>query len=56
MKHPVIHIKIDKPMPASIRQVLDEKKERGALYAKGDIKTIREMDKKKNVSALSNKR
>jgi hypothetical protein len=42
-------------MPSSVRQVLDKKKERGALYAKGDIKAIRELDKK-NVSVLSNKR
>lgn len=56
MKHPVIHIKVDKPMPDSVRKVIEEKKERRMLYAKGDIKTIREMDSKKNVSVSRDKR
>ncbi len=52
MTHPVIHIKSSKPMPDKVRQSIKDKKERRMLYAQGDIKAIRDMDSKKNVSIL----
>jgi hypothetical protein len=53
MTHPTIHIKVTKPLPAEVQQAINEKKERLMLYASGDIKAIRDMDKKKDVSAPS---
>lgn len=55
MRHPVIHIKISKPLPESIHAALKDKKDRRLLYEAGNIKAIREMDKKKDVS-ISSKR
>ena len=53
MTHPVIHIKVTRPMPDSVQKALKEKKERRVLYAQGNIKAIRDKDKKKDVSSLS---
>ena len=53
MTHPEIHIKISKPLPKKVQKVLSEKRERRALYAKRDIKSIREKDNKRDVSPLS---
>ena len=55
MTHPEIHIKISKPLPEKVEKALSEKKERRALYAKGDIKSIREKDNKRDVSPLSHR-
>jgi len=49
MTHPVIHIKITKPLPDTIVKAIKEKKERRLLYASGNIKAIRDKDANRNV-------
>ena len=55
MTHPEIHIKISKPLPEKVEKTLSEKKERRDLYAKGDIKSIRQKDNTRDVFPLSHR-
>lgn len=54
MANKVIHIKITKPLPEVIVKAIEDKKERRALYASGNIKAIRDKDNSKNVSLPRN--
>ena len=53
MTHPKIHIKVTKPLPEEFQKAINEKKERLMMYSSGNIKAIREKDKKKDVPVSS---